>query len=157
MNSTYRIVVGVDGTVGADLALRWAAAETEARGGTVQAVMAWTWDGPSLAGPPLANHPSEVREYAERTLTDAVRAVATRCPEAIIATETIQGRAATVLVHAAANADLLVLGSHGHGRLHHAVLGSVAEECVRAATCPVVVVPLKIGTDTPAPAEVAVG
>jgi len=47
-----------------------------------------------------------------------------------------------VLTTAAADADLLVLGSHGHGRLFHAVLGSVAEQCIRAAVCPVVVVPV---------------
>jgi nucleotide-binding universal stress UspA family protein len=154
--SNYRIVVGVDGTEGADRALRWAAGQAEARGGTVQAVMAWSWDGPSVAGPPVATHPSEVHEFAERTLAEAVQAVSVAHP-ATIATEAIEGRPATVLVRAAADADLLVLGSHGHGRLHHAVLGSVTEECVRAATCPVVVVPVRIGvTIPPAPAEVAV-
>jgi nucleotide-binding universal stress UspA family protein len=42
---TYRIVVGVDGCDGADRALRWGAHEAERRGGTVQAVIARTWDG----------------------------------------------------------------------------------------------------------------
>jgi len=38
-------------------------------------------------------------------------------------------------------ADLLVIGSHGHGALYHLVLGSVSNALVKAATCPVVVVP----------------
>jgi nucleotide-binding universal stress UspA family protein len=67
-------------------------------------------------------------------------------PPPPLATEVVRGSAAPVLTRAAVHADLLVLGSHGHGRLHHAVLGSVSEECVRHARCPVVVVP------APAPA-----
>ncbi|MFC7481649.1 universal stress protein [Luedemannella flava] len=59
-----------------------------------------------------------------------------------LALEAVEGRPARVLTKAAADADLLVVGSHGHNRLFRAVLGSVSEECVRAATCPVVVVPI---------------
>lgn len=40
-------------------------------------------------------------------------------------------------------ADLLVIGSHGHGALYHLVLGSVSNALVAAAECPVVVVPGK--------------
>jgi nucleotide-binding universal stress UspA family protein len=52
------------------------------------------------------------------------------------------GTATEVLLDSARDADLLVLGSHGHGRVFHAVLGSVAEACVRGGVCPVVVVPV---------------
>ncbi len=38
-------------------------------------------------------------------------------------------------------ADLIVLGSHGHGGLHHLLMGSVAEGVVRKASCPVLLVP----------------
>src|SRR5436189_4398723 len=47
----------------------------------------------------------------------------------------------TTLFRSNRDADLLVLGSHGHSRLYHAVVGSVAEACIRAATCHVVVEP----------------
>ena len=59
-----------------------------------------------------------------------------------IATEALRGDAGARLAKAAEDADLLVVGSHGKGRLYHAVLGSVAEECVRLARCPVVVIPV---------------
>lgn len=39
-------------------------------------------------------------------------------------------------------ADLIVMGSHGHGGLHHLLMGSVAEGVVRKARCPVVLVPV---------------
>jgi nucleotide-binding universal stress UspA family protein len=142
VNTTYRIVVGVDGSEGGARALRWAAHEAEARGGTVQAVNVWNWEGPAMTVP-VTTQPEEVRQYTERTLAAAVQAVSVEHPAVAIAAETVEGKAATSLVRIAAGADLLVLGSHGHGRLHHALLGSVTEECVRAATCPVVVIPRK--------------
>ena len=49
--------------------------------------------------------------------------------------------------------DLLVLGSHGHSRVRHTVLGSVSEECIRKAACPVVVIPVPVdgSDDEPVP------
>jgi nucleotide-binding universal stress UspA family protein len=95
----YRIVVGVDGSDGGRLALRWAVHEASTRGAAVVGA----------------------------------------------------ARAARGLCAAARDADLLVLGGHGHSRVWHTVLGSVSEECVRDATCPVVVVP----SARPAPARTA--
>lgn len=139
--NTYRIVVGVDGSDGGDRALRWAAQEAAKRGGTVQAVIAWTWDG--IEGAVVAKtHPGEEQARAEQALSRSVIAATTAFPTVITAGEAIEGAPAKVLTGAAAGADLLVLGSHGHGRLFHVVLGSVAEECIRVATCPVVVVPV---------------
>lgn len=39
--------------------------------------------------------------------------------------------------------DLVVMGSHGHGALHHLLLGSVTEGVLRKATCPVLIIPMK--------------
>jgi nucleotide-binding universal stress UspA family protein len=139
--STYRIVVGVDGSDGGERALRWAAGEAHRRGGTVEAVIAWTWDGIDT-GLGTPTNPSDARDLAEKALTRTVTAVNTMYPTVAIAAETVQAGPAAALTRAARDADLLVLGSHGHGRLHHAVVGSVAEACIRAAACPVVVVPV---------------
>ena len=46
-----------------------------------------------------------------------------------------------MLAGRAQDAQLLVLGSHGHSRLFHAALGSTADAVVRNAPCPVVIVP----------------
>jgi nucleotide-binding universal stress UspA family protein len=56
----------------------------------------------------------------------------------------MEGRPADVLAAAGHNADLLVLGSHGHSRVRHTLLGSVSEECIRKAACPVVVIPVPV-------------
>jgi nucleotide-binding universal stress UspA family protein len=153
--NTYRIVVGVDGSEGGERALRWAAGEADRRGGTVEAVTAWTWDGidTGLATP---TNPSEAEAHARQALTRTVTAVNTVYPKVAIAAETVRARPAAALTRAARDADVLVLGSHGHSRLHHAVVGSVTEECIRAATCPVVVVPVPHRERATRPAEVEV-
>ena len=147
MSNTYRIVVGVDGSDGGRRALRWAVHEAQARHGTVQAIMAWTWDG--LGAPPEGFvHPDDERRAAQRRLADQLAAVHVQ-EGLVLADEVVEGLPAAVLTAAARDADLLVLGGHGHGRVHHAVLGSVSEECIRKATCPVVIVPV------PHPADAA--
>ena len=135
---TYRIVVGFDGSDGGMRALSWAVAEAAKRGGVVQAVTAWRWTEPALGVDVRAEH----ERMARSVLEDAITVARHAHPEVAVAGEVVPGTPADVLTHAAADADLLVLGSHGHGRLFHAVLGSAAEQCVRAAVCPVVVVPV---------------
>jgi nucleotide-binding universal stress UspA family protein len=78
---------------------------------------------------------------AEQTVTAAVVAARRHGRDVPIAGEAVHGPAADVLGAACTTADLLVLGSHGHSRLHTAVLGSVSEACVRLATCPVLIIP----------------
>jgi nucleotide-binding universal stress UspA family protein len=41
------------------------------------------------------------------------------------------------------DADLIVMGSHGRGALHRALLGSVSEGVLHKATCPVMIIPVK--------------
>ena len=140
MSNSYRIVVGVDGSEGGHRALRWAVNEAAARGGAVQAVNAWRWDDPDLP-PPAATHPDQERERAEEILVREIESIGDHAGVSI-ASEAVEGRAADVLCTVARDADLLVLGSHGHSRVRHTVLGSVSEECVRKATCPIVVLPV---------------
>jgi nucleotide-binding universal stress UspA family protein len=133
----YRIVVGFDGSEGGIRALDWAVAHAARHGGTVQAVTALHWTEPELGTDVRAEH----ERMARRSLEDAATAARAPYPRVALSTETISGSAAEVLTRAGADADLLVLGSHGHSRLFHAVLGSVAEACIREGTCPVVVIP----------------
>lgn len=143
MTDNYLIVVGVDGSEGGRRALDWAANEAARRGGTVQAVIAWRWDGVELD--PHTVRPDEVRRHAEQTLQRELARLRTLHGDGHpVAAEVVEGRPAQVLASAARTADLLVLGSHGHSRLRHTVLGSVSEEVIRSAPCPVVVVPVPV-------------
>ncbi len=142
MDASYLIVVGVDGSDGGRRALDWAAQEAASRGGAVQAVIAWSRDDIET-GPGTPADPTEDRQHALQGLDQEIRALTTRRGAALpIAGEAVEGRAGDVLTSAARAADLLVLGSHGHSRVWHTVLGSVSEECIRKATCPVVVIPV---------------
>jgi nucleotide-binding universal stress UspA family protein len=135
---TYRIVVGVDGSEGGRRALRWAVEQAQRMSGTVRAITAWHW-GTNEAALLYGPTPETIRADAEKALADAVSGLHVAVP---LTLEAIEGRPAAVLTRAARDADLLVVGSHGHNRLFRAVLGSVSDECVRAAVCPVVVVPV---------------
>ncbi|GAA1421049.1 universal stress protein [Catellatospora coxensis] len=148
--TNFRIVVGVDGSEGGRRALRWAVHEAAGRGGTVQAVAAWRWDetDDDVIG-------SAARDLTTDMLDRELGALPSFQREGVaIAGEVVEGRPADVLAAAAADADLLVLGSHGTSRLMHTVLGSVSEECIGKANCPVVVVP--VGHELPHAADLAV-
>jgi nucleotide-binding universal stress UspA family protein len=55
----------------------------------------------------------------------------------------VQGPAADVIVLEAdrLRADIIVLGSHGHGAMRHLLLGSVSDAVLRKTTRPVLIVP----------------
>jgi nucleotide-binding universal stress UspA family protein len=58
-------------------------------------------------------------------------------------TKIVEGSAALEITRRAREmeADLIVVGTHGRTGLAHVVLGSVAEQVVRRASCPVLTVP----------------
>jgi nucleotide-binding universal stress UspA family protein len=142
MADSYRIVVGVDGSGGGRDALRYAVKHAERFGGTVVATIAWQWDGVTIA-PVVEQSPVEAKVRAEATLTEEIAALQTELGTSVpIVRNVVQGPIGMALTKAAADADMLVLGSHGHSRLFHAVLGSVSEECVRRASCPVMIIPV---------------
>ena len=75
---------------------------------------------------------------AEKELVKATR----RLAGVKVTTEVLFGRAAGAIIEAAATngADLIVMGTHGHGAVMHLLMGNVAERVVRAAPCPVLTV-----------------
>ena len=106
-----KIIVGVDGSVGARRALSWAAAEAHLAAG------------------------------ARGVLDDALDEVKAVHADIEIAGELTEARAASALIAAAGDADLLVVGSRGRGGFSGLLLGSVSTQCVHHAPCPVVVIP----------------
>ena len=142
-----RIVVGIDGTEHAAAALRWAADEASLRQATLVAVHAWSFvpvTTPADSGlvPMAWTESMDVldasRAAAERTAADQVRAVLGDDTDVVV--QVVEGGPAPVLVEAAADADLLVVGNQGRGNLASALLGSTSAEVADAAPCPVVIV-----------------
>ncbi len=140
MNTVYRLVVGVDGSDAGQRALDWAAEECLHRNGIVTAVIAWHPEH-VLDNVVISTENADPQRFAHEIITEAVAMARTAHPGLLIAGVVENGRPATVLTERAQDADMLVLGSHGHGRLFHAALGSTADAVVRAAPCPVVIVP----------------
>jgi nucleotide-binding universal stress UspA family protein len=141
------IVVGVDGSPGSGRALRWALAEANRSGAELEAVTVWTWDG--LEGPMLAaTNPAAQRDHADQVSAHEVQtAVAEAGTPARVNRTVVEGHPVRELISASRHARLLVLGSHGHGRLHRAVLGSISAACARRARCPVVIIPAESPAD----------
>ena len=152
------VVVGIDGSASAAAALRWSAAEAQLRGSRLLVVHAWTpvYTDVLLGGgfsPSRANG-SEMHNAAEELL---VRATAGLDGDGVeIECRAVEGNAPEVLIAAAAEGDLLVVGSRGHGGFTGLLLGSVSQQCVRRADCPVVIVHApKPAATSPEPGEAA--
>jgi nucleotide-binding universal stress UspA family protein len=136
-----RIVAGVDGSPSSLAALRWAVEQARLTGGTVDAVIAWQFPATGNFGwaPVSAIDDLDFEEIAKHTLDGAVGSIGEQAAGVPIRQVVIQGLPAQVLLDAAGDADLLVVGSRGHGGFADALLGSVSQHCVHHATCPVVV------------------
>src|SRR5664279_3585316 len=106
------VVVGVDGSDGSQRALRWAAEYARMSGAPLQAVMAW--DMPTNYGMPAIYDDVDFTKDAEAKLEQTL-AAAGDLPT--LDHRVAQGHPAAVLVAASKQAQLLVIGSHGHGRL----------------------------------------
>ncbi|WAL69407.1 universal stress protein [Amycolatopsis cynarae] len=133
------VVVGVDGSATSAAALRWAVAEAAATGRVVRAVAAWTYV-PAVDPGGVVAPIDEVAAMHGRALDDFVRETVGERPGAPVRADLVEGDPADALVKASAEASLLVLGSHGRGRLLSALLGSVSAQCLRRAACPVVII-----------------
>lgn len=147
-----RIVVGVDGSDSSKDALRWALDEAKAHGAKVVAVHTWQIPiaPPSTFTPApqlnFAEFATDLKESADTLLAQVLDEV-TGGSGVEVEAITIEGPAAPSLIEASADADLLVVGSRGHGGFTGLLLGSVSQSCVNHARCPVLVHKGQTGQD----------
>ncbi len=116
--SGRRIVVGVDGSQGSRTALRWAMTQARLTGAQVEAVT--SWQDPVEFGyaysTPIMFEDDTYRAIAEKVAGETAAEVADELGQPLdISTRVVQGHPAQVLTHAATGAQLLVVGSRGHG------------------------------------------
>jgi nucleotide-binding universal stress UspA family protein len=137
------IVVGVDHSAVSIAALRWAAAEAAASGRRVVALRAWTFEPVYDLGAAIAATPQAAAEIQQRELDNAITRVMLDHPEVEIQPQLVEQSPAVALAEASKTAAMVVLGSHGRGRLLTMLVGSVTEHCLREASCPVVVIPAR--------------
>lgn len=133
-----RIVVGVDGSESSKAALRWAIRQASLTGASVDAITAWRY--PAAYGiAPLTDTAIDPEGDAKKTLTEALGEVSALEPDVSVRPLATEGHPAEVLLTAASGAELLVVGSRGHGGFASALTGSVSLYCVLHAHCPVLV------------------
>ncbi|HEY3924445.1 MAG TPA: universal stress protein [Acidothermaceae bacterium] len=130
------IVVGVDGSDESVKATAWAAEQARATGGTLELLIVWA--RPMSYGLPLVvggyNPEHEAQAVVEKTASGI------DLPADRLRTHVVNAAPALALVERSKSADLLVVGSRGHGGFAELLLGSVSDHCVHHASCTVVVV-----------------
>ena len=131
------IVAALDGSERSERAAAFAFEEAKLRGATVEVVHYWVPIGPDPG----------YKEWVERVGLDlreqvyeSVAALRTKYPTVAARELVLEGHPAEELAARSASADLVVVGSRGHGRFVGALLGSVSQSLLGQAHGPIVVV-----------------
>jgi len=139
------IIVGIDGSAHSRRALEWAVREAAIQRTpltvlTVQQAAAGYWGGAAiypgddaLAGQALKAAREETDEVLDRLGSEA--------RPSQVAVRAVAGLPAEELLNAAADADMIVVGSRGAGGFRKLLMGSVSSQVTHHAHCPVVVIP----------------
>lgn len=137
-----KIVVGVDGSEHARLALAWAADEARRRHARLVVLHAWHVPALALTGPHAAAVFAQSEGFDQagaRTVEESLAGVDTDGID--VEVQVLRGTPAHALVEASRDADLVVVGSRGLGGFAGMLLGSVGQQLAHDATAPVVIVP----------------
>lgn len=132
------VLVGYDGSPGAEQALRWGVEEAELRDLPLTVCHAWHWPYPfrPLAQPIL----EQVETVGATVAQDGARRARELSAGLDVRTLLAHGSTSAVLLEAARNAALVVLGSRGHGGFEELRVGSSAAQVPAHSVVPVIVV-----------------
>ena len=138
------ITVGIDGSDHSVRALEWAANEAAVRHApltvlTVHLVPQSGWTGNPIIVPQDAEEVEKERQAAEEMTLKVTSQLGEERP-ASVTVHAVNGFPAQMLIEASREADLMVVGSRGAGGFAKLMAGSVSDQVVHHAHCPVVVV-----------------
>lgn len=139
------IIVGIDGSDHSRHALEWAIREAAVRHApltvfTVQQAVVGYWGSPVLypGDEDLVEHG---RKMAQEETDSVLEQIGVELRPASVTVRAVIGLPAEALLEAAADADMLVVGSRGAGGFKRLLMGSVSTQVTHHAPCPVVVIP----------------
>ena len=132
-----RIVVGIDGSNASLLALEWAARQAEFTGASLEIVASWEW--PTSYGWSVVPGGYDPSSDLHKMIEPILETLRVAHPRVDVQAKIFEGHPAPVLIRESIGAELLVVGSRGHGEFVGMLIGSVSEHCVANASCPVVV------------------
>jgi nucleotide-binding universal stress UspA family protein len=144
MSAMPGILVGIDGSHYSERALEWAMKEAALRHQPLRVlavhpvIKGWTGEGVVFPG---EDEPLERTRAAAQEATDKVLAGLSGPRPESVTVQAVSGLPAEALVHAAADADLIVLAARGTGGFARLTMGSVSDQVSRHAPVPVVIVP----------------
>ncbi|MDQ2749549.1 MAG: universal stress protein [Actinomycetota bacterium] len=137
------VLVGVDGSEGADQALSWAAEEARSRGVGLRLICAYggefSYGGLTMFGDFPVPDLTLAREGTADLLAEAAARVTELAPEVEVSAQPVEDDPADALIEASAGASLIVLGARHLAGAGSVVLGSVSSAVAAHAACPVVV------------------
>jgi nucleotide-binding universal stress UspA family protein len=150
IHPVHRVVVGVDGSPQAELALRWAIRETKA----------WDAELVAVTGVPLASgtgalawlpaavdHDQVLHDVAAALDALIERAAAAEPGAPTIKRKVLDGTGAQLLTEYSAQTDLIVVGSRGRGGFTGLLLGSTSQAVLHHAQCPVMVITQRVARE----------
>jgi nucleotide-binding universal stress UspA family protein len=133
----------VDGSPTSAAAIGFAAEQAAWRKTNLVAVHAWAQ--PVSTGPgdmlPLVYDPDLLAAEEARVLAESVAGIGATHPDVNVERRLVEDRAASALIEQSRRAQLVVVGSRGHGGFTGLLLGSVSHALLHHADCPVAVVP----------------
>ena len=154
MSSVYRnILVAVDGSPDAEAALAHAGALARDQRARLTLLTAIP---PIPATALLATGAAPPRSEVVRHYSDLLRQAAATLPEDVsVTTLLVEGPPSKALIERAKSGafDLIVMGSHGHGRLHTTLLGCVSQKVLHASPVPVLLIRAPEAERAAAPAQ----
>ena len=138
------IVVGIDGSSHSVRALDWALNEAAVKHApltvlTVHSVAVSGWSGNPILAPGDAEDEEKARQAAEELTLKAASQLGGAQPASVTVSAVI-GFPVEELVKASGDADVLVVGSRGTGGFTKLIMGSVSDQVMHHAHCPVAVV-----------------
>jgi nucleotide-binding universal stress UspA family protein len=139
------IIVGIDGSVHSRRALQWALNEASIRHTPLtvltvnQSVVGYS--GSAVAYPGDEERTEKARDAAQEETDSVLGTIGTESRPPSVTVRAVSGLPSEVLLDAAADADMIVVGSRGAGGFKRLLMGSVSTQVSSHAHCPVVVIP----------------
>jgi len=139
------IIVGVDGSTHSERALEWAVQEAAVRQVPLRVITIFRravshWGAGPISDPQEDTVAAQAREAAQDATDKALAHAGDARPKGVTV-EAFGGIPAEELVNASKDADLIVVGSRGAGGFARLLLGSVGNQVVHHAHCPIVIIP----------------
>lgn len=132
------VVVGYDTSADSQKALEWAVNYAAATGSRLTVLAAWDW--PVVLGAPVTLTAYDPQRALTESVNHALAALGLDRDRVDVIID--HGSPAALLTAASHQAALLVVGRRGTGGFLHLTLGSVSQQCLAHAACPVAIIPL---------------